>query len=43
MTQDQATSSVWGMPRAVAESGCADEILAVGDIGPRMCTLFGLA
>ena len=43
MTQDQATSSVWGMPRAVAESGCADEILDVGDIGPRMCALFGLA
>ena len=29
MAQDQATSSVWGMPRAVAENGCADEILAV--------------
>ena len=43
MTQDQATSSVWGMPRAVAESGCADEILAVGDIGQRVCALFGLA
>jgi chemotaxis response regulator CheB len=43
MTQDQATPSVWGMPRAVAESGCADEILDVGDIGQRMCALFGLA
>ena len=43
MAQDQATSSVWGMPRAVAESGCADEILGVGDIGPRICALFGLA
>ena len=36
MAQDQATSSVWGMPRAVAENGCADEILGVGDIGPRI-------
>jgi two-component system chemotaxis response regulator CheB len=43
ITQDQATSSVWGMPRAVAESGCADEILGVGEIGPRICALLGLA
>ncbi len=42
MAQDQATSSVWGMPRAVAESGCADEILAVGDIGKRIKSLFNL-
>jgi chemotaxis response regulator CheB len=31
------------MPRAVAESGCADEILAVGDIGQRINGLFGLS
>jgi two-component system chemotaxis response regulator CheB len=43
MAQDQATSSVWGMPRAVAESGCADEILPLGEIGPRINALFGLA
>ena len=43
MAQDQSTSSVWGMPRAVAESGCADEILAVGDIGQRINGLFGLS
>jgi two-component system chemotaxis response regulator CheB len=42
MAQDQATSSVWGMPRAVAESGCADEILALGEIGQRIKSLFGL-
>ena len=42
MTQDQATSSVWGMPRAVAESGCADEILALGEIGQRVKSLLGL-
>ncbi len=43
MAQDQATSSVWGMPRAVTENGCADEILGVSDIGPRICALLGLA
>ena len=43
MAQDQATSSVWGMPRAVAESGCADEILPVGEIGKRINAIFGLA
>ncbi|MCW2316239.1 two-component system chemotaxis response regulator CheB [Rhodoblastus acidophilus] len=43
MAQDQATSSVWGMPRAVAESGCADEILPVGEIGKRIKAVFGLA
>lgn len=43
MTQDQASCSVWGMPRAVAESGCADEILPLGEIGPRINALFGAA
>jgi two-component system chemotaxis response regulator CheB len=42
MAQDQASSAVWGMPRAVAESGCADEILTVGEIGDRINALFGL-
>jgi two-component system chemotaxis response regulator CheB len=42
MAQDQATSSVWGMPRAVVENGGADEILGVSDIGPRICALLGL-
>jgi two-component system chemotaxis response regulator CheB len=42
MAQDQATSSVWGMPRAVAESGCADEILPLGEIGPRINAIFGV-
>ena len=36
MAQDQATSSVWGMPRAVAENGCADEILGVATLA-RAC------
>jgi two-component system chemotaxis response regulator CheB len=43
VAQDQATSSVWGMPRAVAESGSADEILPVGEIGARIKALFAVA
>ncbi|MCW2274952.1 chemotaxis-specific protein-glutamate methyltransferase CheB [Rhodoblastus acidophilus] len=43
VAQDQATSSVWGMPRAVTENGCADEVLPVGDIGKRIKTMFGIA
>jgi two-component system chemotaxis response regulator CheB len=41
IAQDQASSAVWGMPRAVAETS-ADEILAVEDIGRRIRTLLGL-
>ena len=43
IAQDQASSAVWGMPRAVAESGAADEILAASEIGKRVNALFGLA
>jgi two-component system chemotaxis response regulator CheB len=32
IAQDEESSIVWGMPRAVAESGCADEILSLDDI-----------
>lgn len=43
IAQDQASSAVWGMPRAVAEAGAADEILAAGEIGKRIATLVGAA
>jgi two-component system chemotaxis response regulator CheB len=43
IAQDQASSAVWGMPRAVAESGAADEILAIGEIGKRVGALLGVA
>ena len=43
IAQDQASSAVWGMPRAVAEAGAADEILALGEIGKRVGVLLGLA
>lgn len=33
LAQDQATSVVWGMPRAVAEAGLADRILPLNEIG----------
>lgn len=42
IAQDQASSAVWGMPRAIAETGAADEILGVEDIGRRIRTLLGL-
>jgi two-component system chemotaxis response regulator CheB len=34
LTQDEATSVVWGMPGAVAHTGIADAILPLGEIGP---------
>lgn len=33
LAQDQETSVVWGMPRAVTEAGLADQILPLGQIG----------
>jgi two-component system, chemotaxis family, response regulator WspF len=34
ITQDKATSVVWGMPRAAAELGAACEVLPLPEIGP---------
>lgn len=34
--QDEATSTIYGMPMAVARAGLADEILALDDIAKRM-------
>lgn len=36
--QDEASSVVWGMPRAVAQAGLAQRILPLGDIGPAIVT-----
>lgn len=41
LTQDQASSVVWGMPRAVAESGAADEILPLDEMAGRIRHLLG--
>jgi two-component system, chemotaxis family, protein-glutamate methylesterase/glutaminase len=34
VVQDEATSTVWGMPGAIAESGIADAVLPLPAIGP---------
>ncbi len=36
LVQDEASSVVWGMPGAVAEAGLADEVLPLGDLGPKV-------
>ena len=33
IAQDQATSVVWGMPRAIVEAGLADAVLPIDQIG----------
>lgn len=35
-SQDEKSSVIYGMPMAVAKAGLSDEILALGDIGPRL-------
>jgi two-component system, chemotaxis family, response regulator WspF len=39
IAQDKATSAVYGMPKAAAELGGAEEILALEKIGPRLVKL----
>lgn len=34
--QDEESSVVWGMPKAVYEAGQADEVLSLNEIGPRL-------
>ncbi len=41
IAQDQASCVVYGMPRAVAENGAADEVLALDAIGERIGALIG--
>jgi two-component system chemotaxis response regulator CheB len=36
LVQDEATSVVWGMPGAVANAGAAEEVLALGLLGPAL-------
>ncbi len=42
VVQDQGTCVVYGMPRAVADAGAADEILPVERIGARIRAAFGM-
>jgi len=39
LAQDQATSAVYGMPKAAAELAAASEILSLTKIGPRLAAL----
>lgn len=41
--QDEATSTVWGMPGSIARAGLATEILPLTGIAPTIKTLFGAA
>ena len=41
LVQDQASCVVYGMPRAVADAGGADEVLPLDKIGPRIRGMFG--
>lgn len=36
IAQDEESSVVWGMPGAVAQAGICNEVIPVGDIGPRI-------
>ncbi len=39
LVQDEETSTVWGMPRCVAEAGLAHKVLPIGQIGPEIVRL----
>jgi two-component system chemotaxis response regulator CheB len=43
IAQDEATSVVWGMPRAAAETGLAQKVLPLDEIGPWLRRETGLA
>jgi two-component system chemotaxis response regulator CheB len=42
LVQDQASCIVYGMPRAVADAGAANEVLTLEQIGPRIRSGFGM-
>ncbi|HYA07327.1 MAG TPA: chemotaxis response regulator protein-glutamate methylesterase [Xanthobacteraceae bacterium] len=41
IAQDEATSVVWGMPRAVAQAGLCSAVLPLDQIAPKIIRLFG--
>ncbi|HYG62157.1 MAG TPA: chemotaxis protein CheB [Thermoanaerobaculia bacterium] len=41
LVQDRATSEVFGMPRAAADTGCADRVLPLQEIAPVLIDLVG--
>jgi two-component system, chemotaxis family, protein-glutamate methylesterase/glutaminase len=40
IAQDEASSVVWGMPRAVAQAGLCSAVMPLTDIGPKIIRLF---
>jgi two-component system chemotaxis response regulator CheB len=40
IAQDEASSVVWGMPRAVAQAGLCSAVLPLAEIGPKIIRLF---
>jgi two-component system, chemotaxis family, protein-glutamate methylesterase/glutaminase len=40
IAQDEATSVVWGMPRAAAQAGLCSAVLPLGEIAPKVIRLF---
>jgi two-component system chemotaxis response regulator CheB len=40
VAQDEATSVVWGMPRAVALAGLCSAVLPLDQIAPKIIRLF---
>jgi len=43
LAQDQATSTVWGMPGAVAQAGLAYKVLPLAAIAPEILRVAGRA
>ena len=43
IAQDEATSTVFGMPKAAIELGAADSVLPVEEIGAALCELVAAA
>jgi two-component system chemotaxis response regulator CheB len=41
LAQDQATSTVWGMPGAVTNAGLANKVLPLQDIAPEILRIVG--
>ena len=39
IAQDEATSAIYGMPRAAVERGAVTHVLPLGSIGPLLCRL----
>ncbi len=39
LAQDQASSTVWGMPGAVTNAGLANKVLSLGDVAPEILRL----